>query len=1046
MAADKVVSVRLRASVGEYTSGLARAGGQTVRFGGQVAGAATKQKAAMATVRTGMANLATSAAFAGKIMLLGIGGAMVVSAKAAIDFESSLAGVAKTVDGTDAQITNIGESMRRLALVIPVNVNQLNNIAELGGQLGIQIPKLKEFTKVIAALGVTTNLSTDDAAKGLARLVNVTGESQDSFDNLGSIIVDLGNNFATTEAEILTFALRIAPSAQTVGVTADEVLGLAAALSSMGVPAERGGTAVQTMFTIMASAARSGGDELLTMAAITGQTVDEFKNLTLHSPADALVALARGLGEANKRGEDVFAMMRALGINGRRVQAVMLAMANNTDLVTDALDRASTAGEENTALFEEAARRYGTTASQIQLMGNAFTDLRIELGQALIPVINTVVRFFAAFFIVMKENADVVKQLGFWIGILGAAFVVLGIAKAIASMGAFVETARIAIAAAGGLTTALGFLRLALLAVGGIAAIAATFAIIAYGAAAASAAADLALLKKATDIFFNSLEQGEDVDTSFLAAVKELQELSPQDMLGVARGFAEIGRSISEVVGIGTGPQKFGTSILVELEEERTAINAALDAAVDGPKKITRGLQADLDDVIAATDFYNGLVIILRDTTSLRAAEMTEAWRLTAKGAEDGVDDVTAAATRFLSVNIGASDSAFISFMQGDIGVDMFQTTTDALDRMGLAVQSNELSWDSWLRLVGRGDEVGAFFEETGKLADEWAETVKEGFDEVTEAVRSGFPAWNEYEQIATVALSSITGAQDDFIEDLLAWDDVQDEVFAHASELTLAWIGTLDPIAKGTLGRSLRKAGGIKEWIEEVNDNWAEVEGLAKGQGFAALPGIVRAANVELSAEAARLLEQLDLPTDGKEAQAYEAQLTRIFEGLPTRLGVISGPAIVALVDPTALGIEGDLGAKGFNTAILFGAGFEDGLRSLDFSLVVTSTIVEPTVAQINRGFDSKSPSKVAMKIGQNFTEGLGIGFTQGLDTSMFQRVVPAFQAIMPTPNVNVNVPQSSGGDIVIVHPQHRPDDVVESVNEGLFLRGLQRQAEIAR
>ena len=78
--ADKVVVVRLRAAVGEYTSGLARAGGQAITFGGQLAGAAGRQDAAMATARTNMANLATGAVVAGKLMLAGIGlGIAVVS-------------------------------------------------------------------------------------------------------------------------------------------------------------------------------------------------------------------------------------------------------------------------------------------------------------------------------------------------------------------------------------------------------------------------------------------------------------------------------------------------------------------------------------------------------------------------------------------------------------------------------------------------------------------------------------------------------------------------------------------------------------------------------------------------------------------------------------------------------------------------------------------------------------------------------------------------------------------------------------------------------
>ena len=417
--ADKVVVVRLRAAVGEYTSGMARAGGQAVTFAGQLGVAGKTQNAALASSKRTMAQLGTAAAVAGKLVLAGIGGAMVVSAKAAIDFESSLAGVAKTVDGTDSQIRAIGESMRALSTDIPVNVNALNNIAELGGQLGVEIPNLVEFTEVIAALGVTTNLSTEDAAKGLARLANVTGKSQEDFDVLGSVIVELGNNFATTEAEILTFALRIAPAAQTVGASAEEVLGLAAALSSMGIPAERGGTAIQQMLTIIASGARGGGATLQTMAEVAGMTATEFQNMANNAPVDALVALATSLGEANENGENVFEMMKSIGINGKRAQAVLLAMSNNTDLVTDALESANVAAEENTALFEEAERRYGTTSSQIQIMGNAFTDLRIELGQALLEPLITVVKTMGALFGMLKDNATTIQDMVKWVGRLG---------------------------------------------------------------------------------------------------------------------------------------------------------------------------------------------------------------------------------------------------------------------------------------------------------------------------------------------------------------------------------------------------------------------------------------------------------------------------------------------------------------------------------------------------------------------------------------------------------------------------------------------------
>ena len=135
---------------------------------------------------------------------------------------------------------------------------------------------------------------------------NVMQLSGKSFGNMGASIVDLGNNFAATEDEILTFATRIAPIGATVGLATHEVLGIATAFTSVGVPAERGGTAIQKTFIKMAEAVKDGGVELDIFADTAGMTGEAFADMFESDPASAFTAFVEGLGRVRDEGGNVF--------------------------------------------------------------------------------------------------------------------------------------------------------------------------------------------------------------------------------------------------------------------------------------------------------------------------------------------------------------------------------------------------------------------------------------------------------------------------------------------------------------------------------------------------------------------------------------------------------------------------------------------------------------------------------------------------------------------------------------------------------------------
>ena len=326
------------------------------------------------------------------VAALGVG-----ALKAAIDFESSFAGVIKTVDdATDSmgRLTPVGEalkqSFRDLALEIPISANELAGIGEVAGQLGIETQNIAGFTETMAKLGVTTNLSAEEAATSLARLANVTGLPQTEFERLGSTVVALGNNLATTESEIVMFGQRIAGAGAIAGLSEPQILAIGAAMSSVGIEAEAGGTAVQKVLLTMNDAVAAGGAELVRFADLSGQSVEQFAAGWRDNAGAQFTAFVEGLAQ---QGDQASAVLKDLIGTDQRLQRAFLSLAESGDTLRNAMSLANIAWVENTALAKEAEIRFQTTSAELTILWNNVKDVAISLGDALLPTLKDAVGF-----------------------------------------------------------------------------------------------------------------------------------------------------------------------------------------------------------------------------------------------------------------------------------------------------------------------------------------------------------------------------------------------------------------------------------------------------------------------------------------------------------------------------------------------------------------------------------------------------------------------------------------------------------------------------
>ena len=389
-----------------------------------------------------------------KGITLPIAGAVGAVTTAAVKWESAFTGVKKTndemVDSNGKVIysyDDLEKGLRDLAKELPTSHEEIANVAEAAGQLGIQTDKVVGFTKTMIDMGESTNMSADSAATSLARFANITGMSQDKFSNLGSAIVDLGNNLATTESEITEMGLRLAGAGKQIGMTEGDFVGFAAALSSVGIEAEAGGSAFSRLMVQMQLATETGveafaplkqavaeqgvswesfvhavnwgGKELTAVskqmgiptselkkmykeaskasgsledfANVTGRTSEEFAQLFKSNPSQALIEFIQGLKDSEKHGISAIKVLDDMGITEVRLRDSLLRAANASDVFEGAVKRGNEAFNENTALAEEAGKRYGTTESQLKILRGQLNDVAITFGGPLVAALNSAI-------------------------------------------------------------------------------------------------------------------------------------------------------------------------------------------------------------------------------------------------------------------------------------------------------------------------------------------------------------------------------------------------------------------------------------------------------------------------------------------------------------------------------------------------------------------------------------------------------------------------------------------------------------------------------
>ncbi|UXR83230.1 phage tail tape measure protein [Staphylococcus sp. IVB6214] len=329
--------------------------------------------------------------------------------KSSIEWEQALAGVAKTTNLSGRELNNMGKEITDMSNKLPFAASEVAGVAEAAGQLGVKKKDITAFTKTMLDLGVATNLTSEEAATEFARFANAAKMPIKDVDRLGSTVTALGNSTATTEKEIVEMAQRLAGAGAQAGFSADEIMSISAAMSSVGIESEAGGTAMTQIFNKMTKAIAEGGGTLDSFAKTSGVSAEQFAQAWENNPSKALSMFVEGLSKTEGGAKGVLKALDDVGIKGIREADTIRRMANNHKVLDNALKTGAEGWKKNTALTKEAGVRYETMGSKLKILKNTFINFLRTIGDAFAPIIIKVSDALTALFKRLQNTSDITK-------------------------------------------------------------------------------------------------------------------------------------------------------------------------------------------------------------------------------------------------------------------------------------------------------------------------------------------------------------------------------------------------------------------------------------------------------------------------------------------------------------------------------------------------------------------------------------------------------------------------------------------------------------
>jgi TP901 family phage tail tape measure protein len=361
------------------------AGKLDASYGNALSGAA-KQANAWSKTAQKAAQIAT-AAFAA--VGTATAAATVVSVKNAISYESSMADVAKVVDGLKddngeltAQYYEMSDALLELSTRIPMTAEELTQIAAAAGQSGIARKEIVGFAEDAAKMGVAFDTTADQAGTWMAQWRTAFKMNQKEVTTLADQINYLGNVSGANALQLSGIVTAVGSLGDVGGLSAAQIAAIGDTMASVGVGEDVAATGIAKMITTMTagSAATEKQSKVLKKLGIDATALaDRMQTDAQGAITDFMEALQK-----LPKAEQAAALKNYFGQESIKP---ISALYTNLDELKKHFDQVADASLYAGSMEDEYASRSATTENSIQLAKNALMRLSITYGQMFAPYV-----------------------------------------------------------------------------------------------------------------------------------------------------------------------------------------------------------------------------------------------------------------------------------------------------------------------------------------------------------------------------------------------------------------------------------------------------------------------------------------------------------------------------------------------------------------------------------------------------------------------------------------------------------------------------------